>query len=333
MNIGNKEKKISILIFFIIIWIGVIYFGYNKIKSLQGEIIQPTEETLTEELFVEQNTDFIPVDDFFEDSENKNLIESQQDTNPDIDDDILAYLSRQEVVNPDPIAQDFFEEIPLEDCGSFDCFLAEEFLDIYNVFEEKTGLEKIRTFIYDNQEADDYIINIAESRGYQARVFADELDIIDFESIRTRQEVRDAYVALRDEMKKEDITLHFVSGYRTAEDQRSIFKNKMGEINTEKVTSGEYDEKLMEVLNVSALPGYSKHHSGYTADFGCGNEYLVYEFATTACYEWMSKNNFENVKRFGFLPSYPNAVIDQGPNPEPWEYVWVGVENINKETF
>ncbi len=24
------------------------------------------------------------------------------------------------------------------------------------------------------------------------------------------------------------------------------------------------------------------------------------------------------------MPSYPDDVEDQGPNPEPWEFVWVG---------
>jgi len=29
-------------------------------------------------------------------------------------------------------------------------------------------------------------------------------------------------------------------------------------------------------------------------------------------------------KRFGFIPSYPENSGKQGPEPEPWEYVWVG---------
>ena len=39
-------------------------------------------------------------------------------------------------------------------------------------------------------------------------------------------------------------------------------------------------------------------------------------------------DNFYNAKRFGFIPSYPDDLNAQGPNPEPWEFVWVGVDLI-----
>src|SRR5690606_25521512 len=38
--------------------------------------------------------------------------------------------------------------------------------------------------------------------------------------------------------------------------------------------------------------------------------------------------NYANAKRFGFIPSYPPDGGKQGPEPEPWEFVWVGVEVI-----
>ena len=75
---------------------------------------------------------------------------------------------------------------------------------------------------------------------------------------------------------------------------------------------------------------HKKHHSGFAVDFGCGNDYLVYEFASTDCYAWMSKNNFENTKKHGFIPSYPTDAANQGPDPEPWEFVWVPVERIRE---
>ena len=28
------------------------------------------------------------------------------------------------------------------------------------------------------------------------------------------------------------------------------------------------------------------------------------------------------------MPSYPFGIDDQGPNPEPWEFVWAGAVNI-----
>jgi LAS superfamily LD-carboxypeptidase LdcB len=125
-------------------------------------------------------------------------------------------------------------------------------------------------------------------------------------------------------MLKQNIRLHLVSGHRSASDQRRIFIDKMDISEPATIISGIHDEAIEQILARSALPGFSKHHSGYAVDFGCGNDYLVYSFAETECYEWMSDNNFESIKKYGFIPSYPDGVENQGPNPEPWEYVWVG---------
>ena len=47
-------------------------------------------------------------------------------------------------------------------------------------------------------------------------------------------------------------------------------------------------------------------------------------FGSTPAFAWIAANNYENAKRFGFVPSYPPDATSQGPNPEPWEYVFVG---------
>ncbi len=219
----------------------------------------------------------------------------------------------------------------IEYCGEYPCYSDEEFLKLQDAFEKEKGLPILSKYIYQNDSADDYIKKFAESRGYRKRPFADEADIISFEQIFTRQEVKKAYIAMRDELLKEGIRLHFVSGYRTSTDQRTIFKEKMGPVVLGDIAKGVYDTKLDEVLSRSALPGYSKHHSGYALDFGCGDKYLVYSFAETPCFAWLSENNFENAKRFGFVPSYPEAAVLQGPNPEPWEFIWVGADIISRK--
>src|SRR5690606_18867165 len=111
--------------------------------------------------------------------------------------------------------------------------------------------------------------------------------------------------------------------YRSFEAQRDLFLQKLPTFDVALLVKGTYDQDLNEVFERSAPPGYSKHHTGYAVDFGCGNSYLVYEFIETDCYAWMSENNFERIKKYGFIPSYPNDVEYLGPNPEPWEYVWV----------
>jgi LAS superfamily LD-carboxypeptidase LdcB len=237
----------------------------------------------------------------------------------------------QYFVFADDIQKEPAPEKVIEYCGEYPCYSDEEFLKLQDAFEAEHALPILSKYIYQNEAADAYIKKFAESRGYRQRPFADEADIIPFEGIFTRQEVKKAYTALRDELLKEGIRLHFVSGYRSSTDQRAIFKEKMGSVVLGDIAKGLYDIKLDEVLSRSALPGYSKHHSGYAVDFGCGDKYLVYSFAETPCFAWLSENNFEKAKSFGFVPSYPEAAVLQGPNPEPWEFVWVGADIISRK--
>ena len=237
------------------------------------------------------------------------------------------YSSEQQEENKNNLKKK--EQVEKQMCGNFPCYSGEEFVQLYNSFEEHNPkLQSFTKYIYNNKEVDDYIRHIAELRGYRQRKFANPSDLVPFSERQTRPELRDAYINMRDVMKKDGAILHFVSAYRSSSHQRKIFKNKMGAVDVLKIPSGIYDKKLDTVLKVSSIPGYSKHHSGYAVDFGCGNDYLVYSFNTTNCYQWLSKNNFENAKRFGFIPSYPDGAEKQGPDPEPWEFVWVGVDTI-----
>jgi LAS superfamily LD-carboxypeptidase LdcB len=233
--------------------------------------------------------------------------------------------------NQDPV--EFPETERTAICGEYPCYTDDEFLLLYNLFEKRQELQMLNKYIYQNTVADNYIKDFAEKRGYTQRPFADEKDIIPFEGVFTRSEVKKAYTTMRDEMLNESIRLHFVSGFRNSTQQRIIFKDKMGDFDINEISKGMYNTQLDGVLQTSALPGYSKHHSGYAVDFGCGNDYLVYKFAETPCFSWLSENNFQNAKRFGFVPSYPEEALVQGPNPEPWEFVWVGEETIKQKTI
>ena len=243
------------------------------------------------------------------------------------------FFLQQENVIPDRVIIDYgteeefeitSEEITPDRCGDFTCFLAGDFLALFSSFEREHGLSYYDVPVYDIPDVDTYLRDFAEARGYHRRGFADEEDIVWFENIRTLPEIRDAYIAMRNTMQGQGIRLHFVSAYRSAADQRRIFTDKANLTNPRTILDGSQDTNLDAILAVSALPGYSKHHTGYAVDFGCGNDYLVYSFADTSCYAWLSANNFENAKRYGFIPSYPEGAENQGPDPEPWEFVWVG---------
>jgi hypothetical protein len=108
------------------------------------------------------------------------------------------------------------------------------------------------------------------------------------------------------------------SGYRSTATQRTILNSKL---------SGSSDAAINAVLDYSAPPGASRHHTGYALDIKVSGG-TIGQFGNSAAFVWLSANNYLNAKRFGFVPSYPPGVTNQGPKPEPWEYMYVGVETI-----
>jgi len=128
--------------------------------------------------------------------------------------------------------------------------------------------------------------------------------------------------------------LGLISGYRSVDYQRRIFLNLLRiearkwigrEWSAAELTSGEADSVIDAILTESSIPGYSRHHTGYTldiTDLSSGRDFT--QFGETAGFRWISAHNYLQAKRFGFIPSYPEGAGKQGPEPEPWEYVWIG---------
>ena len=87
------------------------------------------------------------------------------------------------------------------------------------------------------------------------------------------------------------------------------------------------DEKIYFELRVVAPPGYSRHQTGYAIDLASGS-YGHNEFEHSEAYAWLTADNFYQAKRHGFVPSYPAGVENQGPDPEAWEFIYVGVDYL-----
>jgi LAS superfamily LD-carboxypeptidase LdcB len=209
-------------------------------------------------------------------------------------------------------------------------FFGNEFKELYNSnVYEKVSEPKLKNIIFGYQEVDDKIFNLAEVRGYQKRANADEslLEITD-NNQKLQKETKNAFLKLKEDAKKENLDLVLVSGYRSVEEQREIFLSRMdSNITLEQITTGQADTQINQLLDTTSPPSKSRHHTGYTFDLGCGSFELT-NFESTPCFEWISRDNYFKAKKYGLIPSYPPGAEIQGPKPEAWEYVYVGVDKL-----
>src|SRR5690348_16022482 len=117
----------------------------------------------------------------------------------------------------------------------------------------------------------------------------------------------EAWRAMQAAAKNDGETLQLVSAFRSVDYQRQIIERKRA--------AGQSWE---QILRVSALPGYSEHHTGRTVDLttpGC--EALTEAFEQTSAFAWLSRRAGE----FGFTMTYPRN------NPfgiayEPWHWTF-----------
>jgi len=188
--------------------------------------------------------------------------------------------------------------------------------------EKKTEENQDEIEITGSFNVDEYIREKARARGYKLQPIVNEDDLVLTQNQKIHKEALNDLIYLQEEMKSLGMNLTFISGYRSVERQREIFLQKLGEIAEGEILSGQVDGLLDSVLSKSSIPGYSKHHSGKAIDIGCNNYILDNSFKETDCYKWLSENNFENANKYKFYPSYPSEAKNQGPDPEPWEFVW-----------
>ena len=191
------------------------------------------------------------------------------------------------------------------------------------------------------EAADAHITELAVRRGYRLRPLAQEEALVAEGDNWTHPATLKAFRAMRQAARSDGIELGIVSGYRSLASQRGIFLAGLAEkgaelrrrsVSTREIAGGEADDVVDLVLSKNSIPGYSKHHTGYALDLEDRSSGTYFtEFEKTAAHRWLSANNYLNAKRFGFLPSYPPGASSQGPDPEPWEYVYVGEELLRDE--
>ena len=130
------------------------------------------------------------------------------------------------------------------------------------------------------------------------------------EAMLLRKEAAKALEKLFKKAKRAKFNLYAVSGYRSYERQREIFKSNLKK-------EGESANKY------SARPGQSEHQTGLAMDIACEDIELLLseEFENTNEYKWLS----ENVHKYGFIIRYQKGKEEiTGYNFEPWHLRYVG---------
>lgn len=212
-------------------------------------------------------------------------------------------------------------------------FTAEEFRNLYNTFAYPNTIELTSPPpISGNTTADERIQSIAFGRGYRLRSAPVAPLTKTAEGFPLQEKAIRPWHDMKVAAAKEGVGLGLVSAFRSVEEQRLIFMQRLNATGytVEEIAAGKADNAVMSVLSTTSVPGTSRHHTGYTIDLKCDNEDFK-QFAATRCFEWLSKNNYENAKKFGWIPSYPSGTSEQGPEPEAWEYVWVGLDTVREK--
>jgi len=108
----------------------------------------------------------------------------------------------------------------------------------------------------------------------------------------------------------EGVTLLVVSAFRSFDYQCQIIARKLAA-----------GQSIQQILSVSALPGFSEHHSGRAIDVGApGCPPLTEAFEATEAYAWLSAH----AREFGFSLSYPRG-NPHGIMFEPWHWYFGGI--------
>lgn len=102
-----------------------------------------------------------------------------------------------------------------------------------------------------------------------------------------------------------------VAGYRSQEQQKQLFTDKIAEFKKEGYSDKEAEKQANTLVSV---PGYSEHQIGLAVDING---------ATYDVYTWLQENSY----KYGFIFRYPgNKMEITGVAEEVWHYRYVGVE-------
>jgi D-alanyl-D-alanine carboxypeptidase len=123
------------------------------------------------------------------------------------------------------------------------------------------------------------------------------------------QKAIEPWQEMRHAAQRDGVVLLTVSGFRSVDYQADIIRRKL-----------EKGLPMKRILEVSAAPGFSEHHTGRALDLTTpGSPVLEEPFEDSEAFAWLC----EHAQEFGFHLSFPRD-NPHGIAYEPWHWAWRG---------
>ncbi|MEO7175527.1 MAG: M15 family metallopeptidase [Saprospiraceae bacterium] len=151
-----------------------------------------------------------------------------------------------------------------------------------------------------------------------------------------RKETMKAFRAMKAEADKEGLPMIIMSATRNFDAQKLIWENKW----TGKTKVGGKSlaislpnplERSKKIMELSAMPGTSRHHWGTDIDFNALDNAWFMKPMGKKWYEWM----LDNASKFGFCQAYTQkgSLRPNGYNEEKWHWSYTPLSKIFLKSY
>jgi zinc D-Ala-D-Ala carboxypeptidase len=124
---------------------------------------------------------------------------------------------------------------------------------------------------------------------------------------RLERKAASQWSAMRLAADRDGVVLAIVSAFRSFDYQQQIIARKLAA-----------GLSIEQIITVSALPGFSEHHTGRAIDIGTpGCPPVTEAFEQTLAFDWLTRRGHD----FGFRMSFPRG-NQFGVIYEPWHWVF-----------